>query len=109
MKVAIILAFALAVALAIHEADAYLSCRQVAKRVCKIRCKVRGCRNYLSRCYRCHIYCKCERCATEHTMKFPENEGIYPPQMFPQMIDNEFPNLSEEMPKGKTEQGETEM
>nr|ACR56375.1 mytilin B precursor [Mytilus coruscus] len=103
MKVTIILAIALAVILAVHEADA--SCASV----CKARCRARRCGYYVSVFYRGRCYCRCLRCASEHTMKFPENEGSSPSEMFPQMNDNENTGLFQDIQKGETEQGETDL
>ncbi|XP_052072731.1 uncharacterized protein LOC127710808 [Mytilus californianus] len=111
MKVAIILAIALAVLLIVHETDAGCASR------CKSRCRARRCKGYAAVSYGRRCICKCFRCASEHTMKFPENEGSSPTEMFPQMIDNENTDLfqdiqkgeTEHIQKGETEQGETDM
>nr|ADC29470.1 mytilin-3 precursor [Mytilus coruscus] len=101
MKVAIILAIALAVLLIVHESDASCASR------CKSRCRARRCKGYAAVSFGKRCICKCFRCASEHTMKFPENEGST--QMFPQINDNEGTELPQDIPKGHTDQGETGM
>nr|QHR84776.1 mytilin 2 [Trichomya hirsuta] len=100
MKVAIILAIALAVILAVQEAEA--SCASS----CKSRCRSRGCKYFVSVRYRYHCYCKCLRCSSEHTLKFPvtqsaENEG--PSQMFPQMDGMNNMEDNEHYQQGETD------
>nr|QHR84797.1 mytilin 3 [Mytilus californianus] len=104
MKVAIILAIALVVILAVHEAES-VSCALL----CKAHCRARRCGYYVSVFYHGRCYCRCLRCASEHTMKLPENEGSSPSEMFPQMNDNENTGLFQDIQKGETEQGETDM
>nr|QHR84777.1 mytilin 3 [Trichomya hirsuta] len=102
MKVAIILAIALAVILAVQEAEASCASR------CKSRCRARRCKYYVSVRYGWFCYCKCLRCASEQTIKFPENEGGS--QMFQQMDGMNNMNTNEHMQQGETEQqGETDM
>nr|QHR84799.1 mytilin 5 [Mytilus californianus] len=103
MKVAIILAIALVVILIVHEADASCASR------CKYRCRRRRCRSYVAVRYCCRCLCKCRRCASEHTMKFPENEGSSPSEIFAKKNDNDNTALFKDIQKGETEQGETDM
>ncbi|XP_071138162.1 uncharacterized protein [Mytilus edulis] len=95
MKVAVILAIALAVLLIVHESEAGCASR------CKAKCAGRRCKGWASASFRGRCYCKCFRCGSEHTMQFPENEGSS------QMNEYENIDLAQDMPTGETEQGET--
>nr|QHR84775.1 mytilin 1 [Trichomya hirsuta] len=78
MRAAIVLVIALAVLIAVHEADA--SCSSI----CRYRC--RRCRGFIwinifGRCY-----CKCYGCRSEQTIKFPvSGENERQSQIFPKM------------------------
>nr|QHR84796.1 mytilin 2 [Mytilus californianus] len=102
MKLAVILAIGLAVLLIVQDADASCASR------CKSRCRARRCKYYVSVRYGWFCYCRCLRCASEHTMKFSsENEGQS--EMSAQMNDHENTDQFQDMQKGETEQGETGM
>nr|QHR84801.1 mytilin 9 [Mytilus coruscus] len=101
MKLAVILAIALSVLLIVQDADASCASR------CKSRCRARRCRYYVAVRYGWFCYCRCLRCASEHTMTFSDNEGQS--EMPAHMNDHENTDQFQVMQKGETEQGETEM
>nr|QHR84778.1 mytilin L [Mytilus galloprovincialis] len=107
MKAAIILAIALVVILAVHEADANY-CPQSFRRICSSRCRGRGCQYYVAVCFPRRYYCKCLRCTNEQTVKFPENEGSSPSDMFPWMNDKNT-YLFKNIQNGEIAQGETDL
>ncbi|XP_052069420.1 uncharacterized protein LOC127708554 [Mytilus californianus] len=90
MKVAIILAIALAVILEVHEADAGCASK------CKAVCRRRRCAGYDWVLWGGRCYCICSRCAIDHTMKFLKNEGSS--EMFPHMNDNKDTDFFHDMP-----------
>nr|AJQ21529.1 Mytilin N [Mytilus galloprovincialis] len=106
MKAAIILAIALVVILAVNEADAI--CSGSFSRRCKSICRARRCRYYAAFCFAHRVYCRCLRCTNEHTMKFPENKGSSPSDMFPWMNDKNT-YLFKNIQNGEIAQGETDL